>query len=479
MLNRLSIKLFFTILLVNVLISAVIYLSVSRSIDNGFLNYVKHGQKHQIGNIVQTLEENWREHQSWEWLNEHGSWAQVLRDSIGGRHGNIFDVSSPPDSSTPFIPPLSDPRQFVLFDAHGKRVQGRPNPPKDLLREPIVVDGHEVGELGYWSPDRFSSTLDVIFLDNQMDNLAIILLALLPASLLLAAGIALWLGRRARLMAMATQSLTMGDFRVRLPTGAQDELSRFSSDINTLARTLEHNRVARQRWGADIAHELRTPLAILRGELEAMQDGVRPLTPSNIGSLSREVEVLSRLVDDLRLLAETDNRQIDAQLEELNLSEMLARQIEDRRGAADNLGFTLEAEITDGVLIEGAPYRLHQLWRNLLDNSIAYTDAPGTIKVTLTRNKQHAVIVWEDSSPGVPDKYLGRLTERLFRVDASRNRQSGGSGLGLAIVQALVAMHKGTMQAQSSSLGGLRWVIHIPLLRQQVASAASKKKDVR
>lgn len=463
MLNRLSIKLFFTIFVVNVLISGVIYLSVAHSIDRGFVNYVKRGQRHQINNIVETLQSHWEEEQGWDWLDQKNAWTNVLRDSVGGQDGVLFDISTPPSSSNPLTPPLSDPRQFVLYGADGVRLQGRPHPPSDLKRVPIIVDGQVVGELGYPDSSRFSHTLDRIFLDNQLDSLAIILLALLPASLLLAAGIALWLGRRARLMASAAQSLTLGDYRVRLPTQGQDELSRFSTDINTLARTLEQNRAARQRWGADIAHELRTPLAILRGELEAMQDGVRPINAHNLGSLSLEVETLSRLVNDLRLLAETDNHRLDAQLEPLDLSDLLCHQLEDRRQTVSNRGFTLELDIEPDVIIEGAPYRLRQLWRNLLENTLAYTDAPGTIRIRLETTDRYAVVSWEDSPPGVPNEYLGRLTERLFRVDASRNRTSGGSGLGLSIVQALVNLHHGNMQAKSSALGGLCWVIYLPL----------------
>ncbi|MGJ8525156.1 Signal transduction histidine-protein kinase BaeS [Halomonadaceae bacterium LMG 33818] len=467
MLNRLSIRLFITILLVNILISSVIYFSVAHSIDRGFLDYIKRGQRHQIVTIVNILSKRWEQQQSWDWLDTQDAWSHVLRDSIGGSHGTFFDPSRAPDSDTQFIPPLADPRQFVLFDAQGVRIQGRHHPPPDMRRVPIIVDGETVGQLGYSTPHHLSSTLDRFFLTNQLRNLAIILFALFPASLILAGWIALWLGRRARMMALATQSLTSGDYRVRLPTHGQDELSRFSSDINTLARTLEQNRAARQRWGADIAHELRTPLAILKGELEAMQDGVRPMNADNLRSLLQEVELLSRLVNDLRLLAQTDSHRLDAPFERLDIGYLLNTQLEDRRAATLNEGFELNVDIEQGVFIQGARYRLRQLWRNLLDNSIAYTDAPGSIRVTLKQKNGYAEVHWEDSSPGVPDAALERLTERLFRLDPSRNRKSGGNGLGLSIAQALVQMHDGTMEPRHSDLGGLCWVIKFPLCSTQ------------
>lgn len=460
MLSRLSLKLFVTILMVNVLISGVIYFSVARSIDQGFIEYIKRGQQQQIEALSNVVIDRWeRNGRNWRWLYDKRAWGQVLSSSLE----TLDEASNEAAIATPF----SDPRQFILLDITGERLAGAPVDAVPLLRAPIRGrNGTLIAILGYRAPERVLSTLDRFFLNNQLRNLAIILLALLPASLILAAGLALWLGRRARVMALAAQALTLGDYRVRLPTHGQDELSRLSNDINTLARTLEHNREARQRWGADIAHELRTPLAVMRGELEAMQDGVRPMNAKNLHSLSQEVELLNRLIDDLRLLAQSDTHTLDAPFEHLNISEQLSTQLEERHYSVEKAGLTLTTDIAPNAYIEGAPYRLRQLWRNLLDNAIAYTDAPGEIRVTLTVKTKEIVIEWQDSPPGVPEDMMERLTERLFRLDASRNRRSGGSGLGLSIVRALVSLHNGTLHPSTSPLGGLMWTIRLPRARQ-------------
>lgn len=459
MLSRLSLKLFISTLMVNVLISGIIYFSVARSIDQGFLEYIKRGQQQQIEALSDIVIDRWeRNGQSWKWLYDRRAWGQVLSSSLE----TLDEAANEAAIATPF----SDPRQFVLFDITGERLAGARVDTVSLMRAPIRSHGRLIAVLGYRAPERVLSTLDRFFLHNQLRNLAIILLALLPASLVLSAGLALWIGRRSRVMALAAQALTLGDYRVRLPTHGQDELSRLSSDINTLARTLEHNREARQRWGADIAHELRTPLAVMRGELEAMQDGVRPMNAQNLHSLSQEVELLNRLVDDLRLLAQSDTHTLDAPFETLNLSEQLATQLEERRYSVETRGLSLNVDIAPNITIEGAPFRLRQLWRNLLDNAIAYTDAPGSIHVHLRRSDANAIITWEDSAPGVPHELLSRLTERLFRLDASRNRRRGGSGLGLSIAKALVVLHGGQMEPDHSSLGGLRWTIVLPLVRR-------------
>ncbi|MEC9482156.1 MAG: ATP-binding protein, partial [Halomonas sp.] len=275
-----------------------------------------------------------------------------------------------------------------------------------------------------------------------------------------------WLGRRTRSMALATRRLTEGDYSVRLRERGHDELSRLAHDFNVLAETLEANRLARQRWVADIAHELRTPLAVLHGEIEAMQDGIRPLDTDSLNSLAQEVGQLERLVKDLRLLAQSDAGVLEVHLETLDLADALRVRLEDARGWLHDDGIEMELDIAAPVLMRGDPQRLRQLWDNLLANTRAYTDSPGRLRVSLSKVQGQACIVWEDSAPGVDDAALPRLTERLYRVDASRNRRRGGSGLGLSIAMALVQSHGGDMRVSHSPLGGLRWTLCFPLLEE-------------
>ncbi len=235
-------------------------------------------------------------------------------------------------------------------------------------------------------------------------------------------------------------------------------------DFNVLAATLEASRDARARWVSDTAHELRTPLAVLRGEIEAMQDGIRALNQENLHSLAQEVEQLERLVADLRLLSQSDAGALDIHLAPLKLSEHLQTRLANAEPWLNDKGLGLTTELESGVMIQGDAQRLRQLWSNLLDNSCAYTEAPGALRITLKQCGQQAVLTWEDSAPGVPERELSRLTERLYRVEGSRNRASGGSGLGLSIASALVHAHGGTLEASASTLGGLRWTLRFPLL---------------
>lgn len=464
--SRLGVKLFAIILLVNVAISVLVFLAVSRSLDSGFIDYLETTQASRAQTLAEGLGEEWQRRGDWQWLRDDmGAWSRLVRRQLW-----------PGDGPSPhgIDRRLGDPGDFVLHDADGLPVIGlRPARARDsqapeLHWLPILSGNQQVGALGYRPPAQLMAHMDRLFLARQQRNLTIIVASLALASLLLAGGLSWWLGRRTGHMALATRRLTEGDYRIRLPERGDDELSRLSHDFNVLAATLEANRQARQHWVSDIAHELRTPLAVLRGEIEAMQDGIRPLDQDNLGSLSQEVGQLERLVADLRLLEQSDAGVLEVSLAPTDLADALAARLEDGRGRLASQGIALNTAIHGPAMIRGDVQRLRQLWDNLIDNTCAYTSTPGRLQVHLEVVDDVARIRWEDSAPGVPENELPHLTERLYRVEGSRNRASGGSGLGLSIAAALVKAHGGRMQASNSRLGGLCWTLEFPLLRENV-----------
>ncbi|WP_353979934.1 ATP-binding protein [Salinicola endophyticus] len=475
-LSRLSLKLFVIILLTNVLISGLVFVFVSRSLDQGFVSYLERSQASRAETLANALGEQWASRGSWRWLRDNPrAWQSLVRSQLWSSERR------PPSG---IDRELSDARGYVLLDELSNPVIGEPlldpppqrdpnlPPPPEPHFVPIRSGDKTVGQLGYLPPERLMARMDQIFLDRQQRNLMIIVGSLFLASLLLASGLAWWLGRRARHMTLATRRLTLGDYSVRLSERGHDELSSLSADFNQLAETLEANRRARQRWVADIAHELRTPLAVLRGEIEAMQDGVRELSADNLGSLQQEVDQLGHLVEDLRLLAQSDAGALDMHLIPLDLEDSLVQRLEDSRLRLENRGLALTLE-TEPALVRADSQRLRQLWDNLLSNTIAYTDSPGSLQVTLKRRARHAEVVWEDTAPGVAERDLPRLTERLYRVEGSRSRRSGGSGLGLSIASALIEAQGGTLVPSLSPLGGLRWTLSFPL---EMATTPSDKE---
>ncbi|MEC8918730.1 MAG: ATP-binding protein, partial [Pseudomonadota bacterium] len=196
------------------------------------------------------------------------------------------------------------------------------------------------------------------------------------------------------------------------------------------------------------------------------------------GSLQQEVDQLGHLVEDLRLLAQSDAGALDMHLVPVDLEESLVQRLEDSQPRLESLGLALQLE-TEPLWVRADSQRLRQLWDNLLSNTIAYTDSPGTLRVTLKRRGDQATVVWEDTAPGVPEDELPRLTERLYRVEGSRNRRSGGSGLGLSIANALIEAQGGTLVPSVSPLGGLRWTLTFPqaLPADRTADASLERAD--
>jgi two-component system sensor histidine kinase BaeS len=287
--------------------------------------------------------------------------------------------------------------------------------------------------------------------------------------LIIAALVAHWLSLRLRVLGQGATALARGDYTTRIPVEGHDELARLAGDFNHLAEALEAAQRGRQQWIADIAHELRTPLTALRAEIEAVLDGVRPLTRDSIASVGQEVQRLTRLVEDLRLLTLSDLGALTYRKQPLELDEVIADALAANRAAIEQKQLKVEARLDPGFIIDADADRLAQVFGNLLQNTLRYSEAPASLRIGLAAEGREVRIDWEDSSPGVGDVDLPHLTERLYRVDASRSSASGGSGLGLAIVQAIVHAHGGRMQAAHSALGGLHWRIWLPLSDHRLA----------
>ena len=213
---------------------------------------------------------------------------------------------------------------------------------------------------------------------------------------------------------------------------------------------------------ADIAHELRTPVAILKGEIEAMQDGVRPVSEQTTASLREEVDHLARLVDDLQTLALSDAGALNLQMESVNFSVITCQSGEAYRARLAARGIELRLHIGEGIILDADPQRLKQLLNNLLENCCRYVDKGGRVILSLAAKDKTVVLNLDDSGPGLETEQMERLFERFYRVEGSRSRLTGGSGLGLAICRNIVETHQGSIRAENSSMGGLRIHVELP-----------------
>ena len=430
-LDTLRVKLFLAIAGGTAALALAAYLVFSWSFDRGFVAYVNQADEARLQPLIERLAQEHGRQGGWEWVRqERRRWYELLRETLD-------------------VPPVSIDPRLMLFDAERARIIGREDSARKAVLKAITLDNRIVGYLGYIPRPEALESIERLYLQRQHLAFGAIALGLIAAALVLGAGLAYWLSRRIHRLAGATASLIQGNYDVRLQPAGNDELARLARDFNTLAETLSAAALARRQWIADIAHELRTPLSILRGEIEALQDGVRPLDRNALNSLAGDTARLSRLVEDLHTLSLSDLGALSYHKEPLDLAEVVEEVLESRR--LEEREFTVLKALKP-VRLVGDADRLTQVFSNLLENSLRYTDAPGCIRVTSGENR----VVWEDSSPGVPEADLPKLTERLYRVEGSRSRNGGGSGLGLAIARAIVEAHGGTLAASASPLGGLR-----------------------
>ena len=252
-----------------------------------------------------------------------------------------------------------------------------------------------------------------------------------------------------------------------------------ATHFNRMTAQLEAQETARRQWVADTSHELRTPLTVLRMRTEAMRDGIVPNTDEEWQRSIKTIEDLALLVNDLQQMAKATSSQWDLHLQAIDLNQWLSEVADDHKPAFEQAGLTLSyTPLTESVYIQGDEQRLQQVLRNILVNSMRYTDAPGQTVIRMERLNDWARISIKDSLPGVPDAALTHLFERFYRVEGSRNRATGGSGLGLAICQGIVNAHSGKIYAQHSDLGGVELVVELPL-RVEPSAASSRVKKIK
>ena len=234
-----------------------------------------------------------------------------------------------------------------------------------------------------------------------------------------------------------------------------------------LAEKEQMERSLRQ-WMADSSHELRTPIGVLRAQVEAMQDGVRPVDATALGVLHREVMGLSRLVDDLHTLACSDVGQLHTRADAIAPLALLDDTVASFHESFAAAGLVIHwAERPESEpVIRGDWGRLRQVFGNLLENSLRYTDAGGALTIAARLLGDQLLLRFDDTAPGVPPESLEFLFERFYRVDSSRSRNLGGSGIGLAVCRSIVEAHGGSIAASPSPLGGLRLSLRLPCIKE-------------
>lgn len=491
-------KLFLTLLSLVSLVIVINFVLARWSFQQGFLDFIHGMEQKRLEQVVIALAQRHREAgYSWRGFQRPEFVALVRQNAI--LHPTPHHIRNhrplPPGPRGPNRPiregdaaphltransdlPRSHPPGnrtgpvTALYDITGHLVVATGEVPNDTERRgvitiPVRSEQQLIGELRSWpqAPNENQQASDFARQQRQY-SIAIAI------GCLLLAGVVCWfvttrLLKPVRPIIASVSELTKGNYQLDLQPQSNDELGQLMEDIRHLSTALDKNRSAKNRWFADISHELRTPLTVLMGEIEVMNAGLRPFDKSQLASLEQEINLLSRLVDDLYQLSLSDLGALRYHFEPMSIAQSVVVALDGLENQLHNAGLQVVANLQQSGKINGDPSRLNQLWLNLLTNAIHYTDSPGTVAVTSTLNGDWVCLEVEDSAPGVSEEALPWLFDALYRHDASRQRRRCGAGLGLAICQNIVDAHQGIISASSSPLGGVKITVQLPLLKEE------------
>jgi two-component system sensor histidine kinase BaeS len=480
-------RLFSKILLaqaITVVLALVVVLLITRvNLQRGFMDFLEQQEAAVLSQLAPALAELYEARGSWDFLQDQpANWDRILHQNRprDGTRSGVGRPATPWRGQRTLDPGWQPPEghmlqrlgnrdrlnlreRLFLLDREGNRIAGAVG--GEALRETleaIVVGDETVGLIGFVPAAGNLPPEAQRFLARQWEIMTLSLVL----ALLLAAAPALLLARHltrpVRQLDRAVTLMTQGDYDARTGVTSRDEIGRLARNVNRLAEALERNRTAQRRWMADIAHELRTPISILKGEIEAAIDGVRPPDQRMLQSVAEEVEQLSTLVDDLQALALADAGALNIRKEAVDLGELAQQARTAFQQRLDARGISLTVATTGDVSVMADPQRIRQLLHNLLDNGSKYVEERGRMRLSLTRVDDRVELALDDSGPGVSDQQRERLFDRFYRVEQSRARSTGGSGLGLAICKNIVEAHGGEIRAGQSELGGLCIRLSLP-----------------
>ncbi len=328
----------------------------------------------------------------------------------------------------------------------------------------FVEAGARVRDRNDGGPPRGFTPRTQDFLENIQRNLLQVGLLTAAASALLALFLSRRLARPILAVSAAAAALAKGDLSIRAPVlRGERELAELAGNFNEMATNLQSLEKERRQAVADIAHELRTPLAIMQARLDALEDGVYTLSPEQVALLSQQTQQLTRLVDDLRTLTLAEAGRLSLHPETLDLAGLSAGVVGDLQDRARSRGITLHLNAPAKAPLSADAGRVRQIAVNLLENALQH--AAGHVQVSVETRGDSAWLYVDDDGPGIPETSREDVFTRFTRLDSSRTRGTGGSGLGLAIVQELAQAHGGVACAGQSPLGGARFTVRLPLAR--------------
>ena len=453
--NKLWVRLTLAFTLVILVTVGAIAVLINRTTGTEFRQYITHSRMMASGSGMEQLVAYYQRQGSWEGVESLLAEGVLVSRPMGGfwqdRRWHPDMVRGRLDAV------LADANGKVVFDSAGKDTGKRLSPIERTKALPITeLDGEQV--IGYLlialpRPEMLG-TLERGFLGRLQRVLIAWAVLAVGLGLIVSAILSHSLTAPLQRLAAAARAVAGGALGQQVKVEGSAEVAEVSHAFNEMTAALEEGEKLRQDLMADVAHELRTPLSVLQGNLRALLDDVYPLERAEIARLYDETRLLSRLVDDLRELAQAEAGQLSFNLQITDVVNVLQATVVNFEPAAESEGVHLTAEVTDGLPpVLADPDRLAQVLRNLLINALRHTPEGGQVTVSTATTGDVVEVAVTDSGEGIAPQDLPHVFDRFYRADRSRSRAGGGAGLGLAIVRAIVEAHGGQVSAVSDGPG--------------------------
>lgn len=468
-----------------ILVGSAVSLALVRiTTENLFRSFVYSGDASKAKIYAAILSDYFSINRSWDgaqsFLSEIPKQAFItLDESIHGRRDAPI-AAYPYDTIRDLLADrivVADFRGIIVADTSGKLL-GTVHPAMHLSHGyAITVDFEKVGTVLVGSMVDSSLTgINERFLASVS---ASILWATIGSSLLALLMGLLFAARVTRPLAAlngAARRVAAGDLSTIVEARSNDEIAELSLSFNAMTEELRRLEEAKKRIIADAAHELRTPVTLIQGTVEAMIDGVYPLEISTLRSMHEETTRLSKLIDSLRELETIESGELELKLEEVDPLEIARRAVSlfTAQAGAKRIGLSVVSGEEPGPKLIADYLRLGEVVYNLISNALKYSPEAGRVRVRVWADpaqideagRRGAVfIAVDDSGPGIPPDERERIFERFYRIDRSRSQDSGGRGLGLAIASEIAKAHGGRIDVGDSDLGGASFVVRLPASR--------------
>ena len=331
-----------------------------------------------------------------------------------------------------------------------------------------IVSGRFINRM----PPNFSQTL----LQLLWKSLSLATLVTLLIGLLLAILMASRLFMPIQATIKATQKISEGDFKQRLPVQSYKDLTDLTTAVNDMAANLEKSDSLRNSLFTDLAHDLRTPLAVQRASIEAVEDGIYPFNQETLTTLRHQNDHLVRLVEDLSLVASLDEGEFVPKMSPHDLAEFTQDIVNRFKGLLTKQERRVQTiALQKGVIVDIDPDRIEQILENLLQNVVRYTPVDSTIDVAVYAKGKLAILSLRDHGPGIPADKLESIFDRYYQLNCKENPDRSGQGIGLAIARRLARVHGGHLYVRNHPGGGAEFTLELPLLRLEKLSLSNKR----